>query len=477
MYKYQQTEVWNFEKQVTPDNIINRRDIEPFLDKAVDTLKTYEHAMGCMVAVLDQTGHAVEASDYKKTIFFCSLCKRFYHDPEKQWAADEYPCSGMHKRGVDEARTIDAPYIYMCKMGFVFWACPVYSGGRFAGSLIAGRVLGIDRKKACENISELCRGILSREKIQGYLSEIPERTYDEIKAQAHLLNICAKKLSEGSIDSTDVIKQSFEKKDRAHIHITGKNGTEEQGHSLEKERLFLASLRRGDNKTGLKILNEIINDLFVANSGSLDMPRLRAMELVVILSRAKADRELGGDILEANDKYLKWIEDSRSAEELNHILRMIIERMSGNIFFFQGVRHSSALRKAERFIWENYTRKISLQEIADASGLSAPYFSTIFKEEMGENLSNYLNRLRIEKAATMLTETDKTINEITEECGFGDQSWFSKIFKGFMGLSPGKYRENGSSHISAPFHITPKRPEDKKTPGAKAEAGKVCNAV
>jgi AraC-like DNA-binding protein len=119
--------------------------------------------------------------------------------------------------------------------------------------------------------------------------------------------------------------------------------------------------------------------------------------------------------------------------------------MSAQIFSFQGVRHASALRKAERFIWENYTRKISLGEIAGAAGLSAPYFSTIFKEEMGENLSAYLNRLRVEKAGHMLTETALTLSEIASSCGFEDQSWFSKIFKSYAGISPGKYRGQGGA--------------------------------
>jgi transcriptional regulator GlxA family with amidase domain len=67
----------------------------------------------------------------------------------------------------------------------------------------------------------------------------------------------------------------------------------------------------------------------------------------------------------------------------------------------------------------------------------------VFKEEMGENLSNYLNRLRVEKAAAMLVTTTMPISEITFACGFEDQSWFSKIFKNFTGLTPGKYRERG----------------------------------
>ena len=117
--------------------------------------------------------------------------------------------------------------------------------------------------------------------------------------------------------------------------------------------------------------------------------------------------------------------------------------MADKIFSFRGMRHSSVLRKAQRFIWGNYSRKINLEEISKASGLSAPYFSTIFNEEMGEKLSRYLNRLRVEKAAVLLTETNKPMNLIAELCGFEDQSWFSKVFKSFTGVNPGRYREAG----------------------------------
>jgi AraC-like DNA-binding protein len=119
----------------------------------------------------------------------------------------------------------------------------------------------------------------------------------------------------------------------------------------------------------------------------------------------------------------------------------MVDSMGEQISPFRGVRHASALCKAERYIRENYTRKVSLQEVADISGLSAPYFSTVFKEEMGENLSSYLNRLRVDRAVDLLMETELSLSEIADSCGFEDQSWFSKIFKIYTGMSPGKYRD------------------------------------
>ena len=164
----------------------------------------------------------------------------------------------------------------------------------------------------------------------------------------------------------------------------------------EKERMLLAALRRGDCETGYKILNEILHSPETVLPSNMENFRYRSFELLVILSRAAAANSSNSDeILEINDRYFKRMQESNTKEEIGKYLRLALDQMAGRIFSFQGIRHASVLRKAERFIWRNYTRKVGLDEISKASGLSAPYFSTIFKEEMGENLSSYLNRLRV----------------------------------------------------------------------------------
>jgi AraC-like DNA-binding protein len=62
---------------------------------------------------------------------------------------------------------------------------------------------------------------------------------------------------------------------------------------------------------------------------------------------------------------------------------------------------------------------------------------------MGENFSTYLNRIRVEKVKHLLLETELPLSEIASICCFEDQSWFSRIFKTFTGISPGKFRAQG----------------------------------
>ena len=467
------------ELTLTADNetsIINRREIEPLLARARQILLHYEKAMDCSAAVVDRDGKAVRTPEFGKALQFCEFCKKHLNNSSQIWQGDEYPCGKVHLDAMTESRRSDETYVYTCPTGFIYWTTPVYRNGRYAGALIAGQVLTGGRNRAMEKFHTLCGDRNAVEKFSGMTEEIPEKSHDEIRAMARILGICAREISEKGGNPGEMIRRTAWQrgairsvKEPAKIYM-GKNrpaGTKPRfseaapqralvadlcpgdsrpnaglEYPLESERKLLAAFRRGDNETGVRILKELMDCIITALPGNLEIIRFRAIELVVLLSRAAAS-DSSGNLSESNNRYLRRIQEARTSEELIEDLHLIAERMASKIFSFKGIRHASVLRKAERYIWENYTRKISLDEIAKASGLSAPYFSTIFKEEMGENLSGYLNRLRIEKAAALLTETGKSLSEIAGICGFEDQSWFSKIFKNYTGMSPGKYRENG----------------------------------
>jgi AraC-like DNA-binding protein/ligand-binding sensor protein len=389
-------------------NIIQRRELEPVLVKALKVVKHYEKAANCAASVTGPDWDS--AADHFYSI--CRQCKK---------TKSEKNCSCLHMEAISKARQLGGSYIYVCPGNLVFWTSPFYSGERYAGSLFSG-------------------GVQSTEENSG-----------KVKALANMMLICADQISGLSFVQKS-IKSRLKKPNDAEFHFktqkkqpANEKSGENDACSTDMERMMLACLRRGDNVEGRKILLSLLHTQHLEFNQNFPAFRLKAMELAVLLSRAAADLdEKDETILEASSRCLKKIEESTKFEEIAEILALITENMSGKIFSFHGVRHFSALRKAERYIWENYTRKISLKEIAGASGLSAPYFSTIFKEEMGENLSNYLNRMRVEKAASMLLTSDLPISEVAAACGFEDQSWFSKIFRNNTGLTPGKYREQGN---------------------------------
>jgi len=390
-------------------NIIQRRELEPLLLKADRIARHYEKAANCAVSIMSTN------CDHENNHFnlICGQCNR------KSKEGAQKTCAFVHTDAVEKAKQLGGLYVYGCSGGLVFWTSPFYSGERFAGAFLSGGIRETVKNK------------------------------DRVKALANMMLLCADQISEMSFVQKNIPVKStnFESQ-----YVNPESESKNDVCTIDIERRLMANLRRGDKIEAGKILNNLLDVYYRKVKCNIPAFRLTALELAVLLSRAASYLNGINDntVLETNNRYLNKIKESSDFKEITEILSSFMEIISANFFSFHGVRHFPALRKAERFIWENYTRKLSLKEIAEASGLSAPYFSAIFKEEMGENLSNYLNRLRVEKAATMLTATNLPISEIAKICGFEDQSWFSKIFKNNTGFTPGKYRDQGSiSGISA----------------------------
>jgi YesN/AraC family two-component response regulator len=307
--------------------------------------------------------------------------------------------------------------------------------------------------------SVMCNDI-TKEELRNRIKSSPEADGEKVQSLAEMMQLCAESLNTGSEDYQQIIKRRAEQQQKIakiieELKIQYGENSEKPPYPIEKEKNLLAALRKGDITETRKILNELLATVIFSNQdGNLKGSesrqlhfryiQLRITEIVVLISRVELGPTRSDNIsMETNNHNLKLVLEAKSIEELTDIIHTIIDRVSNTISSFRGVPHAAALRRAENFILENYTRKISLKEIADVAGLSPPYFSTIFKEEMGENLSKYLNRLRVEKASSLLLETDMSLSEIAACCCFEDQSWFSKIFKAYTGISPGKFRNQG----------------------------------
>lgn len=101
---------------------------------------------------------------------------------------------------------------------------------------------------------------------------------------------------------------------------------------------------------------------------------------------------------------------------------------------------SQLVKNAITFLHQNYTRTISRQEVADAVGASENYISHIFLEEVGVSPWEYLNRVRILKAKDALRDTSDSVTTIALNHGFDDSSYFSRVFRKYVGVSPQAFR-------------------------------------
>jgi two-component system, response regulator YesN len=98
------------------------------------------------------------------------------------------------------------------------------------------------------------------------------------------------------------------------------------------------------------------------------------------------------------------------------------------------------IQKIEQFLRENYQHDITLQEIADQFFLNKEYISRKFKQEFQETLTDYLTKIRIEKAKDLLGKPNMKIYEIAYQVGYQNEKYFSKVFKKQEGATPNEYR-------------------------------------
>lgn len=94
------------------------------------------------------------------------------------------------------------------------------------------------------------------------------------------------------------------------------------------------------------------------------------------------------------------------------------------------------VKKAIRYIQENYQKSITILDTAEYVGLSKYYFCHIFKEFTGITMVRYINILRCEHARKMLQSGSYRVEEVAYLCGFDNMSYFSKTYKKYMGCLP-----------------------------------------
>ena len=99
------------------------------------------------------------------------------------------------------------------------------------------------------------------------------------------------------------------------------------------------------------------------------------------------------------------------------------------------------ISKAKRYIESHYSEPIRLDDIAASVNLSPIYFHNVFTTTLGISPHNYLINVRISEAKRQLWDSTVSLDLVAENCGFGCQQYFSKIFKKETGTSPGKYRK------------------------------------
>jgi len=135
--------------------------------------------------------------------------------------------------------------------------------------------------------------------------------------------------------------------------------------------------------------------------------------------------------------------NSRQHESVIKLLAIFAQHLSmvsNQVVVQQENAEPPVIARAKQFINEHQTEDLSLGQVAKAVNMSTFYFCKMFKKITGINFTDYLSRVRIEKAKNLLLNPNLRISEIAYEVGFQSLTHFNRVFKKIIGQSPTQYR-------------------------------------
>ena len=188
------------------------------------------------------------------------------------------------------------------------------------------------------------------------------------------------------------------------------------------------------------LLNELIGYVLFSEGRNLETVRTRGVELTILLSRVAMDCGARTDsIFQLNSRYLSSLYHEKDLDALCMALQEVLESFM-RAMFYEKDQGNAHIRRALRYIAENYNAHLEISQVAEAAGLSPGYFSSLFRQIVGISFREHLNRVRVEESKHLLLSTNHSLADIAIAVGFPDQSYYCKIFKKIVGVTPGKFR-------------------------------------
>lgn len=253
------------------------------------------------------------------------------------------------------------------------------------------------------------------------------------------------------------IKKAFEQAEKAlNLKITKSNMkvfsyVELSCDLLQEERRFLPkdmenkllnAIKDGSEEEVNKICNEIFE--YIKNLNSPHLAKIIFIYLYGVYFQVlnTYPQDLKHEIKLEPEEIMKLIVEEKSSKKIFSRVRSDFLTLTRNIILTKQKSGNDLIGSILEIVEREFSSPdISLLAISEKFGITPQYLSTIFKEKTGQNLSEYILGLRMNKAKELLLTTNYPVNQIAKLIGYTEVSGFTKAFKKFEGVSPNKFRE------------------------------------
>lgn len=400
-----------------------------------DVLGNLQAFTGLAIQLIDRDGLLIMS--FGQSTAYCSILKK--------QVFDKRTCFELHRNAGRYAQSLGEAYIFACHANLNHIAFPLIQEEELLGSVIIGPFLmDTPDSTLVSDLAErrqLPAGLaLELYEELGSVAVLPPARVNQLKKLAdHLLS----PLLPG--ERALLLQNQQKMAQQAKISETIQScKTDGSSRSLmffyHKEKELIDRIRTGSIQEVKALLNEFIGHVLFSEGGQIDAVRIRAIELTTLLSRVAMEGGASPDnIYRLNGQFLSQLYKEQELEDLCLLMQEVLERFMRAMFREQD-KGNPYIRKALRYMYDHYSEHLELDQTADFVGLSPSYFSTLFRQTVGITFREHLNRIRVEASKRLLLDRKHTLADIAVSVGFPDQSYYCKVFKKIVGVTPGQFR-------------------------------------
>lgn len=324
----------------------------------------------------------------------------------------------------------------------------VFNNQVFEGTVIVGPTLSFplseDRISGIINDS---RAFFYREKVVQYYRSIPiigsEKLINISVFVYHLFNnhvLSPKSILRENSTLTKEIKRN-EKFNLAVSHNLQSNNTH-YDRLFEKKILSIIKEGRVEDLRELSITKEEEEVSILSKSSYLRSLKNHIITLITLVSRASIDGGLHEDIaFSLHDSFIQHVEELDRLDDVRRLAREVLLTFAEKVKQIKDARYSKTITTCKDYIYKHVYEDINHNDIANYVELSPKYLSVLFKKEVGMTVSEYIQLIKIDEAKKLLVYSKTPISEICSLLNYHDQSYFTKVFKKVVGITPKLYRE------------------------------------
>ncbi|MDN5315482.1 MAG: hypothetical protein PWP10_4232 [Clostridiales bacterium] len=216
------------------------------------------------------------------------------------------------------------------------------------------------------------------------------------------------------------------------------------------EQAMLQMVRNGDlnYKSALNNTMLISSGVPVQSSDPLRQGKDSIIVFISIVCRAAIEGGLSPEeAYSLGDSYIQAVERAADYSDLTPIASIMYDDFVQRVHRSRtNPKLSPVIQKCCDYIEMNIDSKIKASDLAAFAGYSEYYLTRKFKEETGFFINDYVKAAKIERAKVLLSSSDNSIQDISNQLGFTNRSYFSQVFRDMTGMTPVSFREQQQSN-------------------------------